>query len=258
MSTFFTCCRKTFVFLLGLVFLAACASKSKNIDSTYVSPLAYQSYNCEQIGREMSRVGLNLSEVSGTQDSTSTKDTVAMTVGLVVFWPSLFFLAAGEDQKGEIARLKGESDALEQSAISKQCTTVLAQRDEALRLYEKQQQEKKEKEALVESKFEDCMELSGGNRESDCDKEAIAAEIDKEQIESVANLSEDENPPSEEDPPQIEAVALSSKTKPEDNLSGSEFYKTKCMKCGDVVSYQAKYSGTLAKCMQCDTPYTLP
>ena len=177
MSTFFTCCRKTFVFLLALVFLSACASKSKNIDSTYVSPLAYQSYNCEQIGREMSRVGLNLSEVSGTQDSTATKDTVAMTVGLVVFWPSLFFLAAGEDQKGEIARLKGESDALEQSAISKQCTTVLAQRDEAIRLYEKQQQENKEKDALVETKLQECIDDIGG---SSCNREDIAAEIDKE------------------------------------------------------------------------------
>jgi hypothetical protein len=255
MSTFFTCCRKPFVFLLALVFLSACASKSKNIDSTYVSPLAYQSYNCEQIGREMSRVGLNLSEVSGTQDSTSTKDTVAMTVGLVVFWPSLFFLAAGEDQKGEIARLKGESDALDQSAISKQCTTVLAQRDEALRLYEKQQQENKEKDALVETKLQECMDDIGG---TSCNREDIAAEIDIERSVSAANLSEEESPSSKEDSPQIKAVASSSETKPEDDPSGSEVYKTKCIKCGDVVSYQAKYSGTLAKCIQCDTPYTLP
>ena len=255
MSIFFTCCRKTFVFLLALVFLSACASKSKNIDSTYVSPLAYQSYNCEQIGQEMSRIGRNLSEISGAQDNTSTKDTVVMTVGLVVFWPSLFFLAAGEDQEGDIARLKGESEALEQSAINKQCTTVLAQRDEAIRLYEKQQQEKKEKEALVETKLQECIDYFGG---SSCSRENIEAEIDKERSVSAANLSEEESPSSKEDSPQIEAVALSSKTKPEDNPSGSEVYKTKCIKCGDVVSYQAKYSGTLAKCMQCDTSYTLP
>jgi hypothetical protein len=203
----------------------------------------------------MSRIGRNLSEISGAQDNTSTKDTVVMTVGLVVFWPSLFFLAAGEDQKGEIARLKGESEALEQSAISKQCTTVIAQRDEAIRLYEKQQQEKKEKDALVETKLQECMDDIGG---SSCNREDIAAEIDKERSVSATNLSEDESPSSKEDSPQIETVALSSKTKPEDNPNGSEVYKTKCIKCGDVVSYQAKYSGTVAKCMQCDTPYTLP
>jgi len=43
-----------------------------------------------------------------------------MGVGLVLFWPALFFLA-GSDKKDELARLKGEYDALEQAAIQKDC-----------------------------------------------------------------------------------------------------------------------------------------
>lgn len=39
-----------------------------------------------------------------------------MGVGLVLFWPALFFLA-GDDQKEELARLKGEYEALEKASI---------------------------------------------------------------------------------------------------------------------------------------------
>ncbi len=44
-----------------------------------------------------------------------------MGVGLVIFLPALFFLI-GDDKKEEIARLKGEFDALEQAAIQKNCS----------------------------------------------------------------------------------------------------------------------------------------
>lgn len=102
------------------VVLAGCASKSKDIKATYVSLLEYQNYSCSQIGKELKRVNRRLIDVSGAQDDTAGNDAVAMGVGLVLFWPSLFFIA-GDDQKEEVARLKGEYDALEQAAIEKDC-----------------------------------------------------------------------------------------------------------------------------------------
>ncbi|WP_200241917.1 hypothetical protein [Lamprobacter modestohalophilus] len=51
-----------------------------------------------------------------------------MGVGLVLFWPALFFLAGG-DKKDELARLKGEYDALEQAAIQKDCMIASELRD---------------------------------------------------------------------------------------------------------------------------------
>lgn len=53
-----------------------------------------------------------------------------MTVGLVIFWPALFFLAGG-DKKDELSRMIGEYDALDGIAIEKNCTTVLASIDAA-------------------------------------------------------------------------------------------------------------------------------
>lgn len=44
-----------------------------------------------------------------------------MTVGLVVFWPALFVLAATDDHSAELGRLKGEYEALERAAHKRKC-----------------------------------------------------------------------------------------------------------------------------------------
>lgn len=111
--------------LTASLFTVGCASSSENISASYVSPLQYQSYTCEQLTEEMQRVGRKAREVAGVQDSEADKDAVAMGVGLVLFWPALFFLI-GDDRKEELARLKGEVEAIEQSAIKKDCKTLLA------------------------------------------------------------------------------------------------------------------------------------
>lgn len=113
--------KTTSFLLLASVVLNGCAASSKNIQSQYVSPLVYKDYDCDQVSQEMMRIHRRVSEVSGKQDSQATKDAVALGVGLVIFWPALFFMI-GDDQKDELARLKGEYDALEQTAIAKKCS----------------------------------------------------------------------------------------------------------------------------------------
>ena len=97
----------------------------------------YQSYNCNQIQGEVMRVNRKVIEVTGAQKSEADKDAVAMGVGLILFWPALFFLI-GDDKSGELAHLKGEYDALEQVAIMKECD-VATQLAEARRQREAQQ-----------------------------------------------------------------------------------------------------------------------
>lgn len=109
--------------LVALSFLSACAQKSENIQASYVSPLQYNSYSCPQIEQEIARVSRKVSEISGVQDKQANKDAAALGVGLVIFWPALFFMI-GSDKKEELARLKGEYDALEQSAIQKNCSVA--------------------------------------------------------------------------------------------------------------------------------------
>ena len=44
-----------------------------------------------------------------------------MAVGLIVFWPALFLIAAGKDKEAELASYKGTYEALEQAGIKKRC-----------------------------------------------------------------------------------------------------------------------------------------
>lgn len=116
---------KQIVLLFGIfaLVLSGCAQSSDKIQASYVSPLQYQSFSCRQLSGEMARVSRKVSEVSGVQDKQASNDSAAMGVGLIIFWPALFFLI-GEDQKAELSRLKGEYDALEQTAIQKDCGFV--------------------------------------------------------------------------------------------------------------------------------------
>ncbi len=45
-----------------------------------------------------------------------------MGVGLILFWPALFGLAATKDRKEELGRLKGEYEAIDHNIRGKQCT----------------------------------------------------------------------------------------------------------------------------------------
>lgn len=110
-----------FVASCAALSLAACATAPDKISASYVSPLQYQGYDCNQIRVELVRIGQRVDEVTGHQRRQASNDAWAMGVGLVLFWPALFFLAGGNDKKEELGRLKGEYDALQSAAVQKQC-----------------------------------------------------------------------------------------------------------------------------------------
>jgi hypothetical protein len=105
----------------AVVILGGCASSSDEVGSIYVSPLAYQQYNYQQIGQEAERVSRRAAEIAGVQDSKASSDAVMTGVGLVLFWPSLFFIKGDGQTAAELGRLKGEFEALEKASIEKNC-----------------------------------------------------------------------------------------------------------------------------------------
>lgn len=101
--------------------LSGCATSSKDIASSYVSPLQYQSYDCDQLAAETQRMQARVQELGGRLDEASSNDKVITTVGVILFWPILFALGGTKQQEAEYARLRGEYDALQQAAIAKKC-----------------------------------------------------------------------------------------------------------------------------------------
>jgi len=98
-----------------------CASKSNDIAAAYVSPTQYASYSCPQMREEATRVSSRAIQATGAQDSKATNDAVATGVGVVLFWPALFFIKGDSTTAAEVARLKGEMEAIEQASVQKRC-----------------------------------------------------------------------------------------------------------------------------------------
>jgi hypothetical protein len=102
--------------------LACCASSAKDITASYISPVTYQSYTCQQLAMEAQIVSRKVAELSGAQDSKATGDAVATGVAVVVFWPAAFMVKGDGTTAAELGHMKGEMDAIEQASIAKKCS----------------------------------------------------------------------------------------------------------------------------------------
>lgn len=103
--------------------ITGCATRAADISAQYVSPAHYSGLNCDQVREELVRVSTRVREVSGQQDRKANNDAVATGVGLIVFWPALFFLMS-DDHAAELGRLKGEYEALDRTARDKHCAVA--------------------------------------------------------------------------------------------------------------------------------------
>jgi hypothetical protein len=101
--------------------VSGCATSSKNIASSYVSPVQYRNYDCNQISEEAIRLQGQITKLGGRLDEASKNDKMITGVGIIVFWPALFALGGTKEQEAQYASLKGQYEALQQESIAKKC-----------------------------------------------------------------------------------------------------------------------------------------
>ena len=143
-------------FLGGAIMLATvagCAKQPDKIQAVYVPPMQYRHMTCDEMGAELSRVGRQVQAVTRHQKDEADGDAAAMGVGLVLFWPALFFLI-GEDKEYELSRLKGEVDALEAAAATAKCDELLVRMAEAREQAQRQYAEEAANEAAEPELYE--------------------------------------------------------------------------------------------------------
>lgn len=102
--------------------LAGCATASKDVATSYVSPIQFSNYTCDQITAESARLQVRLSQLEGRLDTAAANDKALTGVAILLFWPAVFALGGTKEQEAEYGRLKGEHDALRQVWIQKNCT----------------------------------------------------------------------------------------------------------------------------------------
>jgi hypothetical protein len=95
---------------LGIAALGALRVVSVGYCATYVSPVVYQSYTCQQLALEAQAVSTRAAALSGAQDSQHTKDGVAAAAAIVIFWPAAFFVGRGQADGSRTVPNEGTDD----------------------------------------------------------------------------------------------------------------------------------------------------
>ena len=125
---------KNLITCLGMSMLVACASNPNDIDAAYVSPLKYKDYDCDQLAMEMDYVGQRTTKLYQRLKDERKADNWQMGVGLVMFWPALYFLEGGDGpEAAEYAKLKGEFEALRDNSVIKKCGIETKSPEEIIR-----------------------------------------------------------------------------------------------------------------------------
>lgn len=119
--------KKTIAAALSVsIALGGCATASKDISSTYTSPMQYQSYDCDQLASESQRIQARVVQLGGRLDTAASNDKALAGVGIILFWPALFALGGTKQQEADYGRLRGEYDAVQQSAVIRKCPGMVA------------------------------------------------------------------------------------------------------------------------------------
>ena len=141
-------------FLFLGVLIAGCATQPSDLPTTYVSPNQYQNYSCEQITMEMNRTSRKANELQARLKKDADNDAAQMAVGIIIFWPALFFLEGGDGpEAAEYSRLKGEFEALEEVSVQKKCGVEVQTTTSTVSASEESSEESKNlKESLRELK----------------------------------------------------------------------------------------------------------
>jgi hypothetical protein len=95
---------------------AGCAKKPESIAAAYVSEMPYMNYTCPQLGEKEARLSKAYATAAKQQEAARRNDTVMVVlIGLPV--ASL----SGDNIAPEIARLKGEQEAVQKAKLRQGC-----------------------------------------------------------------------------------------------------------------------------------------
>ena len=105
--------------LLLFLGVAACAPTPESIQPAYISEVPYQSWTCQQLGEELGRLSNALSTASSQQNTARSNDIAGVILlGLPVGSMS------GQSITPQIARYKGEQEAVNKAMIKNSCGEV--------------------------------------------------------------------------------------------------------------------------------------
>ena len=107
--------------LLGAAMLAACAMHPADVGPRPDDPAAYAGWSCARLFEQIDRVQQDAADVAYAVDARVGNNTIALSVGMTVFWPALLAMRPDGPEAVQLAELKGRFDALSTAAQAKSC-----------------------------------------------------------------------------------------------------------------------------------------
>lgn len=98
--------------------LAACANRPDTIRASYVSHEKYAYLDCQQLASKMGDTRADLDRYSRMQNSKATGDAWG------VFLIGVPFSKLSGDHEGDVARLKGEVEAIDTAMVKARCKAL--------------------------------------------------------------------------------------------------------------------------------------
>ena len=86
-----------------------------------VSKIGDSRLSCNQLESDMGRINHEIRNKSGQKSKGDNKDAVLVGVGLVLFWPALFFMDLSNADKTELEALRSRHNYLKSIYINKGC-----------------------------------------------------------------------------------------------------------------------------------------
>lgn len=109
--------------LAAVAALAGCSSapKSNEVAAAYVPTAQYQAMTCDQLVAEAEGIRRALPALSSSVDEHRKNQDGVELVTWILFWPAAFALDKGEGKSAQLARAKGEYDAISLALRTKNC-----------------------------------------------------------------------------------------------------------------------------------------
>jgi hypothetical protein len=101
--------------IVSAMAIVACANRPETIHASFVSHEKYVDLNCDQLVTRISDTRSDLDKFSKLQDGKATGDAWG------VFLLGVPFSKLSGDHEGDVARLKGEVEAIETAQIKNKC-----------------------------------------------------------------------------------------------------------------------------------------
>ena len=97
------------------------------MQASYTSEVRYQDWACRNLAAEATSIDKRISELHGQLKKKAGDDQAQMAIGLILFWPALFFLEGGDGpQTAEFSRMMGERNAIDRVSRLKDCSSIPA------------------------------------------------------------------------------------------------------------------------------------